>query len=42
MDGFDAGDELDEIARCGFRVGEGTLGSELQAADAPRWLEHWA
>ena len=29
LDGFDAGGELDELARCGFRVGEGTFGGEL-------------
>ncbi len=31
LDGFDAGGELDELARCGFRVREGTFGGELQA-----------
>src|SRR5262249_5166452 len=42
LDGFDAGGQFDELARCGFRIGEGTFGGELHAADAPRWLGYWA
>ncbi|MGV7216044.1 hypothetical protein [Bradyrhizobium sp. UFLA05-112] len=30
--GLDADGQLDELARCSFRVGEGTFGGELHAA----------
>lgn len=38
LNGFDAGGELDELVRCGFRVGEGTIGGELHEPALARFV----